>query len=184
MARGDWTGLPRIFRAEDHWERERRNRDSVTHVYLNVAENLRKRTWESWSESLRTGYGSSRRVKQRQGRTVRRISTSFPDTLWPSLWVTSSLSSFSAIDIRISNAIVRVKKGAVQLAGCNRARETERKPGSRFRLPVHPSIRPEYPDTLTPFWAIPQPFGPSTDSVSRSGHCCSAELRNFWVRMF
>ncbi len=54
------------------------------------------------------------------------------------------------IEIRISNAIVRVKKGAAQIAGCIRARETERKLGGRFRLPVHLSIRPEYPDARWP----------------------------------
>jgi len=40
-----------------------------------------------------------------------------------------------SIDIRISNAIIRVKKGVAQIVGYIRARETETKPGGRFRLP-------------------------------------------------
>ena len=57
---------------------------------------------------------------------------------------------FSLIDLRISNAIIRVKKGAVQIAVYIPSREAERLPGGKFRLPVRPSTRPEYLDGRLP----------------------------------
>ncbi len=54
------------------------------------------------------------------------------------------------IDLRINNAIVRVKKGEDWTAEYIPAKETEKQPGGRFRLPVRPSTRPEYLDGRWP----------------------------------
>ncbi len=54
------------------------------------------------------------------------------------------------IDIRINNAIVRVKKGEDWTAEYSLAKETEKQPGGRFRLPVRPSTRSEYLDGRWP----------------------------------
>jgi len=50
------------------------------------------------------------------------------------------------IDIRISNAIVRVEKGEDRIAEYNPAKEAEKKPSSRSHLIIHPSARPECRD--------------------------------------
>src|SRR5271157_4629628 len=51
---------------------------------------------------------------------------------------------------RISNAIVRVKKGVDRIAEYIPAREAEKRPSSRSRLIIHPSARPEYRDGRWP----------------------------------
>ena len=58
--------------------------------------------------------------------------------------------NMGAIDLRINNAIVRVKKGEDRTAEYIPAKETEKKSSSRSRLPVHPSTRPEYLDGRWP----------------------------------
>ena len=58
--------------------------------------------------------------------------------------------TIAVIERRISNAIIRVKKGAVQTVGCIRAREAEKQPSSRSHLIIHPSVRPEYLDGRWP----------------------------------
>ena len=77
----------------------------------------------------------------------------FYEEIYPlSLFETYLCSDIQCIPIerRISNAIVRVKKGAVQIAGCIRAREAEKQPSSRSHLIIHPSVRPEYLDGRWP----------------------------------
>ena len=66
-------------------------------VNLVVAKIPDKRTWVGRSERLRTGYASSRCVKQRQGRTFNTMSTCSPDTSRTSPLVTCSLSSKAEI---------------------------------------------------------------------------------------
>ena len=57
------------------------------------------------------------------------------------------------IEIRISNATLKVKKGEDQTVRYIHAKETEKQPGGRFHLPRHPSTRPEYPDGRWPMFA-------------------------------
>ena len=43
-----------------------------------------------------------------------------------------------AIERRINNATIKVKKGGVRIARCMRAKVTERQPSGRFHQPVQP----------------------------------------------
>ena len=57
---------------------------------------------------------------------------------------------FQIIVLRISNAIIRVKKGVDRIVEYILARESEKQPSRRSRLIIHPSARPEYRDGRWP----------------------------------
>jgi len=54
------------------------------------------------------------------------------------------------IDLRVSNATVRAKKGANRIVGCTRVKDAERQQGYRFLLPAGPSTLPGYLDGRWP----------------------------------
>jgi hypothetical protein len=55
-----------------------------------------------------------------------------------------------AIEFRINNAIVRVKRGGVRIVEYTHAKAAEKRPNNRFHLIIHPSARPEYLDGRWP----------------------------------